>query len=536
MVESVRLKVGFLMPFMLNLGRAPERKVMTSQVSQETALALERWLRRVGFSEGNPFGVSQAERECFVPECFVDPGVYNTAKNDPRAVLVFAPRGGGKSALRVMLASECRPFQSPKSNPRSQDLAVTYTDFDPVLQACNYDLTQLTPYHHVAEILTLACAALLDALLQDPALCTALSSRNRSLLASYCRQFYPGLLESDAAYRRLGETCPETEFSWPAFRQAVREQRLVTFLEEANILLSPGMQLYAELVDDVQDPLTNLDSPVRLLSKFAQLAQEASLETIFILIDRLDERLLTYHDPQQLALLVAPLVAHIPLIEAPGIKFVMFLPQEAREAILSFVRPERLRILDVAWDNKLLRELLQLRLKVYSQDRIQSLVQLCEEFLAQRIEDEMFEMSDGSPRLLLQLGAALFETHIELFPDSRTITGTAWSQAWMKVFGGQHVRPLRLDRQEAQVYMGRTTPVPLSTIPYHLVAYLYDADGFRTNKEIKAAVWPDEQFVSDGMVRTQIRRVRKALEDVGVDPKDYLVNKPGRGYKLQNTA
>jgi DNA-binding response OmpR family regulator len=536
MVESARLKVGFLMPFMLNLGRAPERKVMTSQVSQETALALERWLRRVGFSEGNPFGVSQAERECFVSECFVDPGVYNTVKNDPRAVLVFAPRGGGKSALRVMLASECRPFQSPDSNPRSRDLAVTYADFDPVLQACNHDVTRLTVHHHVTEILSVACTTLLDALWQDPALCTALSPQNRSLLASYCREFNPALMQADAAYRRLSEACPENEIPWSAFRQAVSEQRLEKFLKESNLSPSPAIQLYAELIDDTPDPLADLHSPVRLFSKFAQLVQDAGLATTYILVDRLDERLLTFRDPQNLASLIAPLVTHLSLMEIPGVKFALFLPREAQEVILPLVRSRSFKSLDLAWENELLLNLLRLRLQVYSKDRVQSLGKLCEDTLARRIETEMIELADGSPRRLLRLGASLFEAHVTISPSEHAITEAAWVQTPAKVFGEQYVRPLRIDRQAAQVYLGQTTPVQLPATPYNLLVYLYEAKGIRSNREISKAVWGDEEWASDEMIRTTVKRVKTALKKAGANADLYIVNEPGRGYKLQNTA
>jgi len=151
--EGLAPESWHLVPFVLNWGSAGAEKTMTSHVSQETPSPLERWLSKVGLSEGNPFGVNEADREPFVPECFVDPGVYDTVKNDPHTTLVFAPRGGGKTALRVMLASDCRPIQPLAASPRSQTLAVTYSDFDPALKACDYDLARLTAGHHVDKIL-----------------------------------------------------------------------------------------------------------------------------------------------------------------------------------------------------------------------------------------------------------------------------------------------------------------------------------------------------------------------------------------------
>lgn len=312
------------------------------------------------------------------------------------------------------------------------------------------------------------------------------------------------------------------------------ERHLGDLAQEHHLSLTFVLRLYTELVDDTPEPLADSDSPVRLLSRFAQLVQRAGLQTVYILVDRLDERLLTFRDPHKLAALIAPLVADLPLMEIPGVAFKLFLP---REAIMSFVRPERLRVLEVVWDNERLRELLRLRLRVYSNDNVQSLGKLCEDALAPRIESEMIEMADGSPRHLLQLGAALLETHVVLSPHRRIIADAAWAQAPAKVLGEHYVRPLRVDRRAAQVYLGETTIVRLPAISYRLVAYLYEARGFRTSEEIKAAVWTGEKYVTDDMVRQRVRRVRKALKDAGANPKDYLVTGPaGRGYKLQNMA
>jgi DNA-binding winged helix-turn-helix (wHTH) protein len=93
-----------------------------------------------------------------------------------------------------------------------------------------------------------------------------------------------------------------------------------------------------------------------------------------------------------------------------------------------------------------------------------------------------------------------------------------------------------VDRGAAQVYLGETTPVQLSTTPYRLVLCLYDAEGFRTNREIAKAVWGDEEWASDEMVRQTVRRVRKALKETGANADHYIVNQPGRGYRLQNTT
>ena len=508
---------------------------MVSATPQQIHVALEQWLNRVGFSKGNPFGISEAESEPFVSECFVDPSIYDALKDDPRALLVFAPRGGGKTALRVMLSSDCRPLQPTDVYPRSPDLAVTYSDFDPALIACDYDLERLRPAHHVAGILRSACSAALDALWQDTDLINSLSARLRTRFAAYCRHFNPDLLSADATEQRLKSTCSEAEVPWRALRLAVSEGRLAASLPEWGVPPSPQLDFFAGLVDDTPEPLANLDSALDLLARFVQILEGMGLDKVYILLDRLDERLITFHDPDKLAALVAPLITNLELIGVPNVAFRLFLPREAQEAMLPFVRDDRcLDVLDVTWGVEPLRELLRLRLQVYSEDKIQTLGKLCKPGLAAKIENEMIELADGSPRRLLQLGATLFETHVALSPNQRAISEEAWAVTPTKILGDGYVRPLRLDREAGQVYLGRTTPVQLAPLPYRLVVALYEARGFCTNREIAEAVW--ESWASDEQIRQTIRRVRDALKETGANPELYLVNEPGRGYKLQNTA
>jgi DNA-binding winged helix-turn-helix (wHTH) protein len=79
------------------------------------------------------------------------------------------------------------------------------------------------------------------------------------------------------------------------------------------------------------------------------------------------------------------------------------------------------------------------------------------------------------------------------------------------------------------------TPIKLSNTLYRLVLCLYEREGFCTNVEILRAAWGDENYTDD-TVRQAVARLKKGLKDAGVDPDLYIVNVPGRGYKLQNKA
>jgi DNA-binding winged helix-turn-helix (wHTH) protein len=85
------------------------------------------------------------------------------------------------------------------------------------------------------------------------------------------------------------------------------------------------------------------------------------------------------------------------------------------------------------------------------------------------------------------------------------------------------------------VYLGDTTPVQLTPMPYRVVLCLYEGEGFVPKREISKTVWNDE-YTTDATIRQHISHIRKALEEAGANPDHYIVNQIGRGYKLQNTA
>lgn len=81
------------------------------------------WLADWGFAD-NPFGIWEASHESLLQKYFVKHPFYEQLRDDHASTLVFASRGHGKTALRLMLQSECRPQQ-----PHSPVFAVSFTEF-----------------------------------------------------------------------------------------------------------------------------------------------------------------------------------------------------------------------------------------------------------------------------------------------------------------------------------------------------------------------------------------------------------------------
>jgi hypothetical protein len=87
----------------------------------------ESFITRRGFSD-DPFAFTDSDREDRLSDYFVPPpyfaGVMGTPSS-PEPTIVFAPRGGGKSAQRRMV-------EEASVDPSAPFLCITYSNFESV--------------------------------------------------------------------------------------------------------------------------------------------------------------------------------------------------------------------------------------------------------------------------------------------------------------------------------------------------------------------------------------------------------------------
>ncbi len=78
---------------------------------------------------------------------------------------------------------------------------------------------------------------------------------------------------------------------------------------------------------------------------------------------------------------------------------------------------------------------------------------------------------------------------------------------------------------------GRLVEPPLSPGQYALLALLASREGqVVTREEIAAAVWPEQQHITDQMIDTLVSRLRRRLAEYGAD--QHLVTRRGFGLML----
>lgn len=364
---------------------------------------LERWLKALGF-EANPFAYREAGNDPYLNRYFVAPPYFDEILGNPelpQTAIVFAPRGGGKTALRVMVDYHCL-----EGLTKNRVLSALYTDFTRIVEAVGYDLTQITPRLHSYEILTHMVVALTEWLVNHLNALQRLNESQKVHLEWYLLYF------GDYISPYQASILAREGMNFHLWRWEARKR--IGFLRSDR-----------ELPSGINYALRGREflPPAQLLDEFAGLIGLLGFDAIYVLVDRVDEFPLTAANPGAMIALLEPLVADLTLMNLTKVVFKFFLPARLEEAILAVptIRPDRLIIRRVEWTDKALLQVIHRRLQAFSD--YSCLDELCVPELRGRIEREIVALAKGSPRNLVRLGELLFS-------EQGRISATEAEQEW----------------------------------------------------------------------------------------------------------
>lgn len=518
---------------------------------------LDKLLENWGFSRGNPFGSVEADWERrILPEYFVEVEGYDRIKGH-KTTIVFAPKGGGKSALRIQLGAAAAPIRVDATA-----LVVEWTDFGRLINRLQSGL-RLTIHDHVPELLRAGTLALLNTFSDDsdllPFLVRApanleiqakrvrqIAPPYRSQLAQLARRF--DLLNAEELYTRFRALEPDNEpFDWVIFLAAVEQRALGKLLESApnhkRLAVHPCARLLCDLNDFPDRPFDPRITPIEEINAFASLARGVGFNTVLFLIDKLDEQKETVDHPETQADLLEPLLAYLPILELPGVGFKFFLSHETRDILVQRPTVRRDRLDDMAvtihWDEVHLKQLLDIRLAVYSNHRWQGIMALCRPdsvpdsdlSLGEWIEAELLRVAQFSPRRLLLAGQFLFQVHAEQDSSGNLITKAAWDKAIVQL--NKRLPPLLMINQKTKnVHIGGRE-VHLTPRSRAILFALALAGGLCDRDYLRREAWGTTSGVLDEAIDKSVNRLRKVLLDDINDP-IYIVTERGRGHSLKN--
>lgn len=373
-------------------------------------VSLAEWLDFFGFSS-SPFSKWEAEEEArLAPERLSDqwvkPACFDRIlgqASEPKTVLVFAPRGAGKTACRILVEYYCREGMGygERAETGGLVLPILHIHHDEAIRQSQESEQPIDEYWHTREVLKQAVQVLTDLLRSNEALLShidAMPTGRRSDLRWFFLAYPPMFYEDQAFLQdRLG---------WS------REPSSLGFLRHASQATLPS--------EDVQAALDarNATSPIDQLYHFVDLmcsdgAKGFGFEAVYVLVDGLDEfsysaDLTTEHA----ARLLTPLLSNLRLMNGPNLAFKCFLPAEIRSMIDSNrkIRRDRLGYETLTWSAADMEEILRRRLATYGP--VRELDMLCLPEL-RGLERELIETSGGNPRRMIRLCDFMLQAHLE---------------------------------------------------------------------------------------------------------------------------
>lgn len=535
------------------------------QIEVNSSEHIDSWLRSWDFV-ANPFTHRQAEGERHrLDRYFVSHSCFKQLRANDASKIVFAPRGGGKSAMRIMLEAECQP-----RNPTSAVFAVSLTDLAPFLDG-PVPLNQLSLKDYVKRIIAQTLSSLLPALAAATPSQVQFENDEIGELRYWINRSVRDPFSFDQLTRLVGSVEPGMD---------LREQRNVArdiqdpqhWISGASRRLDWLKDLWGRLntVQEVK-PVGATDSDHATMKTFVSsvlfwLGLGPNPCTCFcLLVDGADEHSRTQNDPEVTAQLLKPLLGDISFLEIPNLVVKFFLPAEQRFALERIARKDRLNVVRLTWTQSAddgpdsLRQLLRRRIAAFNEGGLQGLGELCVPAMRRWIEDAMLEKAGASPRDLLHLGYLLLEEHCSrpagaqslITPeewaktlrrydalDSSTQAGAPRPLAQTKpASASQPVGPalIRVDTETRRVFRGATEIRDLSPYLYSLIELLYQEPGKIYSKDDIALAVYSSLDVSDQQISRLIHRLREKVEP---DPHEpfYVITRKGLGYLLDHAG
>lgn len=537
---------------------------------------LEKWLKRHGFT-GNPFAEREAGREKRLSEYFVEGPYYDEIKgsaDDPRTCFVFAGRGCGKSAYRVMLQQESRPFKS--DGVLKSVLAVPYMDFSPFLEVGEGKPGAVTLPQHVTQILGITLRTLFCELCKRPEPFMRLVVEEQGRFKKLSKDYASDLLQPEQLLARLKESEPKWKLNRDLLSQAISQGRLSSLLMQEEVWENPTVRFLAAFADSPTIEPVGPQSMLEHFRQFVVLVRKLGMKAVYVLVDRLDEWPQTNRNPEACVAFLTPLVSYLPLMELHHLAFKFFLPLEAFPVMRkeSVPRFDRLQAYELQWTDADLLHMLRQRLEAFSNKKVQSLGQLADESINKSIDMNLVSKAYGSPRNLLLLGEYLFTNHCARAKKDELLLAKKDLDLALKQYI-QEVGPLapppgailslRIDERQKIFFGDVEFPVHLSREEYDLLKYLYQYKGqVRSKDDIyfgvlqplyrerlrkqssRATEGQDEpeaveqaelKMADDAVaaIESLVHRLRKKIEPNPRRPV-YVVTVRGQGYRLEHAV
>lgn len=376
--------------------------------------SLGQLIKNLGFDE-HPFQYTNAEQEDRLPKYFVSPPYFASVFGNPempRPFIVYAPRGGGKTAQRRMIELRC-------SNEKV--LAITYDEFEfPELTRAS----DIRLHHHLKKIVRSCLVGILLTLKEEPQADSQLTKQDKQLILQLSAEHLIGTgeIEYEQTLRSLKSLKERFKESWNEWVPIAGTL--------ANVLLGVlkkfvPLENIGSLSKFRNEEYAKSDSLKHQLRIASTLVRKIGWRSIYILIDRVDEAELTGNNFNDSFKLIEPLLKDLQLLEFEGIGFKFFLWDMLEPSCKNIVRTDRIEQETLFWQDQLLKQMWETRLEAYSNKNIQGLDQISEKTVPFSVDELAFIFANHSPRDLVRIGSQILQEQTELDPRNNCLSEIA---------------------------------------------------------------------------------------------------------------
>jgi hypothetical protein len=364
-------------------------------------MPLEEYWKQLGFF-ANPFQFSNADKEVeFLSEYFIKPDYFEDVWGDPYnpvSNIVYAPRGGGKTAQRIMIEKRAKTV--------NDILTITYT---------NHDLSE---FKEISEVSLVYHLTYLNRLLLLAFFASIEQSEFRFTFAF-------SLSERQYIYKLARIYLYDTPASFP--NQAIAALKTVSdhainlynnFKEPiANIIKqiskAKGIEIDLSKIDlDKKLMISHKDNFMNIIA----LLKKAGYNSVMILVDKVDEQNLTGNHPEASFKLIEPLIKDLELIETPFISFKFFLWDAIKQYTVVAARPDRVFPYDLKWTWEQMQDMLDKRVQSYSKGNITSFQSLLP---SKKMLGRIILFSELSPRDAIRICNRILSEQFKFNPSSK---------------------------------------------------------------------------------------------------------------------
>jgi hypothetical protein len=370
-------------------------------------MAIEQFINNLGF-ETNPFQYSNADKEVeYLDAYFIKPDYFEDVWGNPYnpvSNIVYAPRGGGKTAQRIMIEKRAKESKNI--------LAITYT---------NHDLSEFKK-------------------IEDVNLNYHLTYLNRLLLISFFNRINDADFNFDFTF-----TFSERQYLYKLARIYLYDTP-ASFPNQAILSLKTLEDYAVDLWKGFKEPITNvikqiskskglevdlskieIDRKLELSHKdntfnIIALLKKSGYNSIYILIDKVDEQNLTGNNPVASFTLISDLIKDLELLETPNLSFKFFLWDALKPYAVEAARPDRVFSYNLNWTWSQIVLMLSKRAEAYSNGKIKNFESL---FDNRRSLGRIVLFSELSPRDCVRICNRILSEQFKENQNSKTFSETA---------------------------------------------------------------------------------------------------------------